>query len=470
MIELTHIGTNLPYEELSPSRMPPHRELSPSRLNGAEKIEVIRPECEMSGVVVFESSRDSEAGIEQEPRSIKMVITPLAAAFVASIAYVDPGNFATNVQGGSEFGYTLLWVVVLANMMAMLFQFLSAKLGISSRMNLGRCCREHFHPRLNILLWIIAEIAAIATDIAEFVGAAIGFKILFGFPLIAGAAVTTVTTFLMLVIRDRGLRMFEIIVVGFVSVIALCFLVETTLGSVDWYEVGTHIVVPGLQGPDSALLAVGIVGATVMPHAIYLHSALVLDRKPIISKGVKSIYRYEFTAIIIALTVAGMVNMAVLIMAASSFHDTGRTNVATLEDAYVTLSSILGHASSYVFAIGLIASGISSSAIGTLSGQIIMEGFIDYKMSVWTRRLMTLVPSVSVILSGVDPTYALVVSQVVLSFCIPFALVPLVWFTSNKRIVGVEWVNRMTTIVLASIFTTIIVGMNIFLIYSTIKN
>lgn len=407
--------------------------------------------------------------IEKKVGNFELLAPPLAAALVASVAYVDPGNFATNIQAGSQFGYTLLWVVLLANVMAMVFQLLSAKLGIATRMNLARCCREYTHPYVNWALWIIAEIAALATDVAEFVGAAVGLKILFHIPLIWGGFITAGTTWLLLLIHERGVRYFECIVIVFVSIIAICYVIETGLDDPDWGQVGYHLFVPQLQGTDSILLAVGIIGATVMPHAIYLHSALVQDRKTVEGISFSRSFGFEMFAVVTALGIAGCVNLAVIIMSAATFYRTGLVDIATLEDAFETLVPILGPSASYVFAVGLIASGISSSAVGTLAGQVIMEGFLEYKVSLWIRRFLTVLPSLCVIVSGVDPTQALVVSQVVLSFCIPFALVPLVYFTSRQQLMG-EWKNYRATTVTAWLFASVIICLNLYLVYSAIAS
>ncbi|KAF0701303.1 Aste57867_8232 [Aphanomyces stellatus] len=396
----------------------------------------------------------------------KKLLPALGSAFVASVAYVDPGNFATNIQAGSNYGYTLLWVILLANLMAMLFQTLSAKLGIATGKNLPEVIAEQFPTWVTILMWIAAEIAAIATDVAEFIGAAIAFQLLFSISLAWGAIITAIMTLALLYVHQYRIHAFEVVIFLLVSVIVISYIVETFLQpSVDWGDVAVGMVFPRFADSDSILLAVGIVGATVMPHAIYLHSALTQDRFEMSDAGavVFPPLRYEVIGIAIALSIAGLVNMSMLIMAASTFHTSGHTDVSTIENAYATLEPLLGKASSYVFAIGLLASGISSSAVGTLAGQVIMGGFVKMKLNVWIRRAVTLVPSMAIVFSGVDPTRALVISQVVLSFCIPFALVPLAMFTSRDDIMG-KWKSSDLMQATTALLCLFIIGLNAYLV------
>jgi len=381
---------------------------------------------------------------------------------------MDPGNFATNIQAGSTFGYKLLWVVVASNLMAMLIQTLSAKLGIATGKNLAELCRDRYGNRTSIALWLLAEGVAMATDLAEFLGAAVGFQLLLGVPLWLGGLVTVVATYLILGLEKRGFRTIEAVITAFVGVIALCYLVETVLDKPDWTRVAYHAVVPSFSGTESVLLASGILGATVMPHVIYLHSALTQGRIVTREPGqLRKLFRYQLVDVMVAMGVAGMVNAAMLIMAASTFHKTGLTTIAGIEDAYKTLAPLLGPAAGTVFALSLLASGLSSSAVGTMAGQVVMQGFVHKQIPVWIRRGATILPSMIVIFMGLNPTRVLVISQVVLSFGLPFAVIPLVRFTADKKLMGVL-VNRKLTTITASLVAILIIGLNLFLIYQTI--
>jgi len=392
----------------------------------------------------------------------------LGPAFIASVAYVDPGNYATNIQGGAKFGYLLLWVVAASNLMAMLVQALSAKLGIATGRNLAEHIRDQW-PRWTVWsMWGLMEIVAMATDLAEFLGAAVGFNLLFGIPLLTAGLLTGVTTFIILGLERRGFRPLEAVISGMVGVIAACYLIETILDRPDWGLLAYHSVVPSFQGSESVLLATGILGATIMPHVIFLHSALmqgrIVTRKP---EELRRLFRFECVDVTIAMGVAGLVNMAMLIMAAATFFQKGLTSVGTIEEAYKTLTPLLGSAASWVFAISLLASGLSSSTVGTMSGQVVMQGFIHRQIPVWFRRLFTMLPALAVIAMGLDPTRTLVISQVVLSFGLPFALVPLVRFTARSDLMGVL-VNRRGTTNIAWLVTLLIVALNVFLLYQTI--
>ncbi len=328
----------------------------------------------------------------------------LGPAFIASVAYVDPGNFATNIAGGAQFGYMLLWVIVLSNLMAMLIQALSAKLGIASGKNLAEQCREHFSPRMVIFMWVIMEIVAMATDLAEFLGAALGFYLLFGVPLWVAGILTAIVTFLILGLERYGFRPLEAVISALVGVVAVSYVVEILLVRPPWGQVLYHSVVPMFSGPESVLVAVGILGATVMPHAIYLHSALTQDRIVVKEPAMlRRLFRFEVVDVIIAMGVASLINGAMLIMAASTFYKEGLTSVATIQDAYLTLQPLLGRAAGTVFAISLLASGLSSSSVGTMAGQVIMQGFMHRHIPPWIRRLATMAPSLIVIASGIEP-------------------------------------------------------------------
>lgn len=392
----------------------------------------------------------------------------LGPAFIASVAYVDPGNFATNIQGGAQFGYMLLWVIVASNLMAMLTQALSAKLGIATGRNLAEMCRDQFPGWIVWAMWAIMEVVAMATDLAEFLGAALGFNLLFGMPLLPAGLLTGATTFAILALERRGFRPLEAAITGFVGIIALCYLLETIFGRPDWGKIAYHSVIPRFSGAESVLLATGILGATVMPHVVFLHSALTQGRIIVRDPGqLRRLFRYECVDVTLAMGLAGLVNGAMLIMAAATFFEKGLTSVGTIEEAHRTLAPLLGTASSWVFAVSLLASGLSSSTVGTMSGQVVMQGFIHRQIPIWLRRLVTMIPALAVIAVGLEPTRTLVISQVVLSFGLPFALVPLVIFTARADLMGVL-VNRRLTTLLAGMMTFLIISLNIFLLYETL--
>jgi manganese transport protein len=391
----------------------------------------------------------------------------LGPAFIACVAYIDPGNFATNIAGGSRFGYRLVWVIVAANLLAMLIQTLSAKLGIATGRNLPEVCRDEFPRRASILLWIQAEAIAMATDLAEFLGAAIGFHLLFGWGLFPSAVLSGVCAFAILGLQRYGFRPFEAVIAVLVGVIGACYVYELLFSNPAWDQVLKHAVTPEFGSSEAVLLSVGILGATVMPHVIYLHSALTQDRLvPETDEDAQTLLRYTRVDVIIAMSIAGLINIAMLVMAASTFFNKGLLHVDSLEGAHKTLEPILGGASSALFALALIASGLSSSAVGTLAGQVVMQGFIRRRIPVTVRRLVTMLPAFIVIAIGVDPSRTLVLSQVVLSFGIPFALVPLVVFTAKRRIMG-PLVNRRITTVTASVIAAVIISLNIFLLLQT---
>ncbi len=391
----------------------------------------------------------------------------LGPAFIACVAYIDPGNFATNIQGGAQFGYLLVWVIIASNLMAMLIQSLSAKLGIGTGLNLAEMCREQFPRPVVYAMWVLMEIVAMATDLAEFLGAALGFNLLFHIPLFEAGILTGITTFIILSLEKRGFRPLEAVITSLVGVIAVCYVIETVLDQPDWGIIAYHAVIPQFSGTESILLSTGILGATVMPHVIFLHSALtqgrIVTREP---AQLKRLFRFELIDVIIAMSLAGLVNAAMLIMAASTFFRAGLTDIGTIEEAYRTLEPLLGGAASIVFAISLLASGLSSSTVGTMAGQVIMQGFLHRKISVWLRRLVTMIPALVVIYIGLDPTRTLVISQVVLSFALPFAIIPLVMFTARRDLMGVLVNHRVTTIV-ASMVAALIVSLNIYLLYQT---
>ncbi len=390
----------------------------------------------------------------------------LGPAFIASIAYVDPGNFATNVQGGAQFGYELLWVILGSNMMAMLLQALSAKLGIATGKNLAEHCRERFPRWVVWCMWVLMELVAMATDLAEFLGAAVALNLLFGLPLWIAGLLTAVITFVILSLERYGFRPLEAVITGFLAIIALSYVVELFIGHPDWAAIGYSTFVPHFSNSESVLLGAGILGATVMPHAIFLHSALtqgrVVVQKP---EQLRRLFRFEIIDVVIAMVIASSVNAAMLITAAAAFHN-GNANVGTLEQAYRTLQPLLGPAAGIVFGVALLAAGLSSSSVGTMAGQVIMQGFLHFHIQPWIRRVVTIIPSLIVIFAGFDPTRTLVISQVVLSFGLPFAVIPLIMFTSRKDVMGVL-VNRWFTNLLAGLCAVLILTLNIFLIYQT---
>jgi manganese transport protein len=392
----------------------------------------------------------------------------LGPAFIASVAYVDPGNFATNIQGGAQFGYLLLWVIVASNLMAMLIQTLSAKLGIATGMNLAEHCRARFPRPVVFVMWLLMEIVAMATDLAEFIGAALGFQLLMGIPLFAGALLTALATMLILGLERYGFRPLEAVISSMVGMIALCYLLETIIGKPDWGLVAYHAFVPRFAGTESVFLASGILGATVMPHAIFLHSALTQGRIVVRDKKrLQSLYRFEIADVVIAMGIASFVNAAMLIMAAATFHTTGHAAIGTIEEAYRTLEPLLGSSAKWIFGLSLLLSGLSSSTVGTSAGQVIMQGFMQRHIPIWVRRLVTMAPSLIVIGAGLDPTRTLVVSQVVLSFGLPFAIVPLVMFTRRPDIMG-ELANRRLTTAIAGMIAGIILALNAYLTYKTL--
>jgi manganese transport protein len=387
-------------------------------------------------------------------------------AVIASIAYMDPGNFATNIQAGARYGYALLWVVLVANVIAMLFQALSAKLGIVTRRNLAEMCRDHLPKPLVIGLWIVSEFAAMATDLAEFIGGAIGLSLLLHIPMMVGMGVVAVLTLAILHVERWGFRPIELIIGAFVAAIGLCYLVELFIAPVDWSAAAAGVVTPILPDAAALTLAVGIIGATVMPHAIFLHSGLSSVRGAARNDTERHmLLRFSNWEVIVALTAAGLVNMAMVVMAASAFH-AGHSDVAEIGTAYSTLTPVLGAAASAVFLTSLLASGISSSAVGTMAGQMIMQGFVGFKIPVMARRLITMIPAFVVVALGVNATSALVYSQVALSLALPAPMIALTLFTGRRAIMG-GFVNSRLTRAAAVIGTIAILALNVVLVLQT---
>jgi manganese transport protein len=391
-------------------------------------------------------------------------IALLGPAFVAAVAYVDPGNFATNVAGGAKYGFLLVWVVLAANLMAMLVQYLSAKCGVATGKNLPELCREHFPRPVSWGLWAQAEVIAISTDLAEFVGAAIALNLLFGVPPFTAGLMTAVVAFGVLALQSRGYRKFEIAIAALLGIVLLGFIYDLLQVHVDTGSFAAGFI-PGFQGTDSVLLAVGILGATVMPHVVYLHSALTQNRvKAENDDERRELMRFQKLDVVIALTVAGVINMTMLVVAAGLFHTSGLTGVDSLEGAHAALGTLVGGGAALAFAVALLASGLSSSSVGTYAGQVVMQGFIDRRIPLFFRRAITMAPALVVLALGLDPTKTLVISQVVLSFGIPFALVPMILLTSRKRVMG-ALVNQRGTTILASVVAALIIGLNLFLLH-----
>lgn len=394
---------------------------------------------------------------------LRATLSMLGPAFVASIAYVDPGNFATNVEGGARLGYELLWVVLAANLIAMLIQYLSAKLGIVTERNLPELCRDRYPRAVSWALWAQAEVIAMSTDIAEFLGAALGLNLLFSVPLLPAGVITGVIAFAILELQTHGFRRFELAIMALLGVIFLGFLYEalkigpSASGTLEGF-------VPSLHGSGALYLAIGILGATVMPHVIYLHSALTKGRMPCRDdEERRKVLRFERIDVVVALGLAGLVNLAMLAVAAKMLHGSGHDAVSSIAQAHFEFGRLVGGGAALAFAVALLASGASSSSVGTYAGQVVMAGFIDVKIPLLLRRALTMVPAIVVLALGVNPTTALVFSQVVLSFGIPFALVPLVLLTSSRKVMGAHVNGRLTTLLAGSI-AAVIVGFNVLLI------
>jgi manganese transport protein len=395
---------------------------------------------------------------------LRATLAMLGPAFVAAVAYVDPGNFATNITAGAKYGYGLLWVVLLANLVAMLIQYLSAKLGVATDRNLPELCRQRFPRWVSWGLWVQAEVMAMATDVAEFLGAALGLNLLFGVPLLTAGLITGAIAFAILELQRRGHRGFELAIAALLGLVFAGFLYETL-------KIGPSVhatlsgLIPGLSGSGAIYLAVGIVGATVMPHVIYLHSALTNGRMPVRDDGERRrVLRFERIDVIVALGLAGLINLAMLAVAAKLFHVPGLSGLDSLQGAHAEFGRLVGGGAALAFSVALFASGASSSSVGTFAGQVVMAGFIKVRVPVWVRRAVTMLPALVILSLGVSTTGALVLSQVVLSFGIPFALVPLVMLTGRREVMGVHVNGRLTTVVAYAVATAI-TAMNGYLIY-----
>jgi manganese transport protein len=407
----------------------------------------------------------AERALSGERRGVRAVLPFLGPAFIAAVAYVDPGNFATNMAGGSEFGYALLWVVLAANLMAMLVQSMSAKLGIATGRSLPEVCRDRFSFRVVLLLWLQAEAVAMATDLAEFVGAALGLYLVFGLPLWLSGLLTGLAAFTILGMQVSGFRRLEATLTGLVGVVVLAFGLEVLRSSPSAGGVAHGLFVPTFSGNGSALLAVGIIGATVMPHVIYLHSSLTQNRIVGANPDARrKIFRFEMVDITIAMGIAGVINLAMLATAAAVFHARGMFGAGNdLGQVFAGLNRYLGHHSGLIFGVALLASGVASSCVGTMSGQVVMQGFIHRQIPIFVRRAITMIPALVLLGVGFSPTRALVLSQVFLSFGIPFALVPLLVFTGSRDLMG-TLVNRRPVMVIAALVTGLIIGLNAYLL------
>ncbi len=413
------------------------------------------------------SQRTVDAGREAltgQRRGLRALLPFAGPAIIASVAYMDPGNFATNIEAGAKFGYTLLWVVLAANLIAMLFQSLSAKLGIITGKSLAEQCREHFPRGLVYVMWVVSEFGAMATDLAEFLGGAIGLSLLFGLDLMVSLAITGVVTYALLLVQDSGFRPIEIVISAFVAVIGLSYLVEVAIAPPDWSALAYHLVVPQLQGPRSVMLAVGIIGATVMPHAIYLHSSLTQNRMPAANDADRRrILHFSNVEVLAALGLAGLVNMAMVAMAAAVFHATGHAEVAEIETAYHTLIPLMGGAAAGVFLVSLLASGFSSSVVGTMAGQVIMQDFVRFRIPISLRRLLTMIPPFVVVALGVNATQALVISQVVLSLVLPVPMIALVVLTGRRDVMG-SFANTRLVSAAAIVAAIVVLSLNALLL------
>ena len=421
------------------------------------------------GVTQVERVERARTRGERVLRGGRFRILPfLGPAFIAAVAYIDPGNFATNIAGGSQFGYTLVWVVVASSLMAMLVQGLSAKLGVATGRNLAEVCRDELPRRVTIGLWLQAEVIAMATDLAEVLGAAIGFHLLFGWPLLPSAVAAAIASFLILGMQRFGFRALEATIVSIVLVIGVCYVIELFYAKPNLGLAARDAVVPSFAGSNEAvLLSVGIIGATVMPHVIWLHSALLQDRiRPTDDRQSRRLMRFTWIDVLVAMGIAGLINVSMLVMAASTFYKSGLHHVESLEVAHRTLVPLLGGAASSIFALALLASGLSSSAVGTLSGQVVMQGFVRRRIPLIVRRVVTMLPAFIVIALGLNPSRTLVLSQVILSFGIPFALVPLLMFTRRRSVMG-TLVNRHATTAAAALVAAVIIALNVYLLLQT---
>ncbi len=409
-------------------------------------------------------ARAARRSLDGESRGFARLWPFLGPAFIAAVAYIDPGNFATNISAGAQFGYLLLWVVVAANLIAMLIQTQSAKLGIATGRNLAQLCRERFSKRTSRGLWVQAEVVAMSTDVAEVVGAALGLNLLFGIPLFPAALIAGLGAFAILALQQLGFRRLEAGIAALAGVVLVCFGFEIFWAKPDAGDVASRLFVPGFSNTESILLATGIIGATVMPHVVYLHSALTQRR--IVGRNAderRRILRFEKIDVVIAMVIAGVVNLSMMVMAAALFNVGGLTGIDSIEGAFEGLRTTVSESAATIFGIALLASGFASSSVGTMAGQVVMQGFIERRIPIFLRRAITLAPALIIIAIGVAPTDALVISQVVLSFGIPFALVPLLIIASKREVMG-ELVNPRWLTTIAGCLAAVIIALNLFLL------
>ncbi|HTI17589.1 MAG TPA: Nramp family divalent metal transporter [Trinickia sp.] len=401
-------------------------------------------------------------------RSGLRILLPLAGpAVVVSVAYMDPGNIATNLQAGAGYGYTLIWVVLFANLVAMLFQAMSARVGLATGASLAKLCARHFPRPVVIAMWMVSEVAAMATDLAEFLGGAIALSLLAGLPLIAGMGVTAALTWILLLMQARGFRPLELAIGALVGVIAVAYLAQLFIVPLQWRPLLLGAFVPTIIDNQALLIAVGIVGATVMPHALFLHSGLTGERvTPLTEADRRKLMRYSNVEVVIALGVAGLVNMTMVAMAAGAFHR-GYPQIAEIETAYHTLTPLFGAMAAGLFLTSLMASGISSSVVGTMAGQLIMSDFLGFAVPLWVRRLVTMLPSFVVVALGLDATRALIISQVVLSLAVPLPMIALIIFACRTKTLGQYRLGRLMT-VLAVASALAVIGLNVVLVFNTL--
>jgi manganese transport protein len=441
--------------------------VKPLQVDEAPPEAALLPEATVEDVLPGEAAvaRAARRSLDGHARGPARVWPFLGPAFVAAVAYIDPGNFATNIAGGAKFGYLLLWVVLAANLVAMVVQTQSAKLGIATGKNLAELCRDRFSRRTSIGLWLQAELVAMACDIAEVVGAALGLNLLFGVPLFPAGLIAGAGAFAILTLQQRGFRRLEAGITVLVGVVVASFAFELLDASPDGGEVARHLFVPGFAGTESILLATGIIGATVMPHVIYLHSALTQKRVVGRDDGERrKILGFERVDVVIALSLAGAVNLSMMIVAAALFHGSGLTGVDSIDGAFNGFKSLVSDRAATVFGIALLASGFASSSVGTMAGQVVMQGFIRRRIPIFLRRAITLAPALIVLGIGLNPTDALVASQVVLSFGIPFALVPLLMLASKRDVMG-SLVNPRWLTAVAGVLAGLIIALNVFLLW-----
>ncbi|MGE5654000.1 MAG: Nramp family divalent metal transporter [Bacillota bacterium] len=411
--------------------------------------------------VPLPTKRRKRAGI-----GLRSLLKYLGPAFIVSVAYIDPGNFATNIAGGSKFNYNLVWVILWSNMMAIFLQSMSAKLGIATGRNLPEMCGQVFSRRINWFFWVQAELAAIATALAEFLGGALGLYLLFEIPMVYAGLLTGVLTFVIVWAERYGQRVVEFIITVLVAVICGAYTIELFLSQPDWGATALHTLVPSLPNGEAVLIAVGMLGATVMPHVIYLHSQLVQARNHDVDEAAKKRHLHmEKIDIAIAMNIAFIVNAAMVVVSAAVFHRNGMV-VETIEQAHMSLQPLVGQLSSTAFGIALLASGLSSSAVGTMAGQTIMQGFVGLELPVNLRRIITMAPAMIIIAMGVNPMSALVISQVSLSFTLPFAIIPMLLITSRKDLMG-TFVNSKLVKVVGWLITSVIIVLNAVLLFLT---